>query len=89
MKLIPTSVLVGALAIAGIAASAPASAMPASPLASVAVDSSTASPVETVRYRRFVRHRFLAPRRGFYRGRRYGYRRGLPGHPIRRILRAL
>lgn len=82
--------LLGALALAGVAAGTPASAMPVSPPLTVAADAASPSAsVETVRWRRpYVRRGFVARPR-YYRGRGYGYRRGLPGRPIRRILRAL
>ena len=91
--------LAAVLAVAGIlTASAPASALPASPLAATATDASQAAPaVEQVRLYRGGFRRGYGFHRGFgYRGygyRGYGYRRGfrggLPGHPIRRILRHL
>jgi hypothetical protein len=76
--------LIAALALgASVLAVEPASAMP---VAGVAAMDAAAPATDGVEQVRLFRHR------GYYRGfrpRGYGYRRGLPGHPIRRILRAL
>ena len=68
----------------------PASAMPVAGTAAL----DTAAPAsETVEQVQFIRRggyrRGFGVRRGYAVRPGYGYRRGLPGRPIRRILRAL
>ena len=88
--------LIAALALGAAAlAVEPAAATPLAGAAAVeTVVPAASAQTEQVRFRRGFRGRGFGFRRGFgyrrgygYRG--YGYRRGIPGHPIRRILRAL
>ena len=88
--------LIAAVALGAAALAAdPAVAMPGTGAAALEMGHSASINVEQVRFSRpRAFHRRFGVRRGYgYRGgygyRRFGYRRGLPGHPIRRILRAL
>ncbi|MGI3899655.1 MAG: hypothetical protein ACRYGP_21755 [Janthinobacterium lividum] len=88
-----TSALIAAVALGtAVAAVEPASAMPVAGAAIVDTAAPAAGAVEQVQYYRHRGYRRpFARGYGFRRGYGYrrGYRRGLPGHPIRRILRAL
>ena len=86
-----TTALVAALALGAVAFVAePAAAMP---VAGASTYEAATLAAEQVFFRRGYRGRGFRRGFGFRRPfgyRRYGYRRGgLPGHPIRRILRAL
>jgi hypothetical protein len=92
-----STALIAAIALGAAALAAePASATPmaGAPAIEAAAPAASAQ-AEQVYFRRGF-HRGFGFRRGFgyrrpfgYRRYGYGYRRGLPGHPIRRILRAL
>ena len=93
-----TTALIAAFALGAAALAAePAAATPMAGAAAIEQVAPAASvDAEQVYYRRGFYHRRPFFRRGFgyrrpfgYRRYGYGYRRGLPGHPIRRILRAL
>ena len=88
------SALIAAVAFGtAVAAVEPASAMPVSAAPIVETAAPAMGSVEQVQYYRHrgFRRPFVGRGYGFRRGYGYrgGYRRGLPGHPIRRILRAL
>ena len=91
-----TTSLIAALALGAAALAAePAAATPmaGAPAIEMAAPAASAG-TEQVQFRRGFRGRGFHRGFGFHRGygfRRhgYGYRRGFPGHPIRRILRAL
>ena len=91
-----TTSLIAALALGAVAfaAAEPAAATPMAGATAIETAAPAASSAtEQVYFRRGFRGRGFGFRRGYgFRGRGYGYgyrRGGLPGHPIRRILRAL